>query len=127
MPRTPDAAQIALDNLAGVPIFLRWKLEPNQKGAQTKVPYCARRDAQASHTRPRDWGTLAELPCELTLELPLPAFTVRDLLRLQAQSVVDTKWGQTTDIPLRANGELIAWTEFEVVGEKLAVRLTELA
>ena len=74
-----------------------------------------------------DWGTLAELPCEVTLELPLPAFTVRDLLRLQAQSVVDTQWGQTTDIPLRANGELIAWTEFEVIGEKLAVRLTELA
>jgi flagellar motor switch/type III secretory pathway protein FliN len=74
-----------------------------------------------------DWGNLRELPCDLTLELPIPAFSVRDLLRLHVDSVIDTSWNQSTDIPLRANGSLIAWTEFEVVGEKLAVRLTELA
>jgi hypothetical protein len=28
---------------------------------------------------------------------------------------------------LKVNGELIAWCEFEVLGNKLAVRLTELA
>lgn len=74
-----------------------------------------------------DWGTMLSLPCQLTLELRVPAFTVRSLLRLEKDTVIDTKWSQGTDIPLRANGQLIGWTEFEVVGERLALRLTELA
>lgn len=74
-----------------------------------------------------EWGALVELPCGLALDLPVPSFTVRDLLRLEAETIIDTCWSQSSDIPLRANGELIAWTVFEVVGERLAVRLTELA
>jgi flagellar motor switch/type III secretory pathway protein FliN len=31
------------------------------------------------------------------------------------------------DVPLRVNGNVIGWSEFEVVGDTLAVRLTELA
>ncbi len=76
---------------------------------------------------PDEWGALVELPCGLALELPIPSFTVRDLLRLEPENIIDTCWSQSSDIPLRANGELIAWTEFEVVGERLAARLTELA
>ncbi len=74
-----------------------------------------------------DWSIAMRLPCSLTLELSVPAFTVRDLLRLEKGVVIDTNWSQSTDIPLRANGCLIGWTEFEVVGERLAVRITELA
>ena len=72
------------------------------------------------------WGTTVWLPCELSLDLPVPKFTVQDLLCLRPESVVDTKWSQSKDIPLRANGKLLAWSELEVVGERLAVRLTEL-
>ncbi len=72
------------------------------------------------------WGATVWLPCQLTLDLPVPAFTVGDLLRLQKTDVIDTKWSQSKDIPLRVNGKLIAWTEFDVVGERLAVRLTDL-
>ncbi len=72
------------------------------------------------------WKIAQSLPCVLTLEVPVPNFTIGDLLRLEKGSVINTQWSQGSDVPLRTNGELIAWTEFEVVGERLAARLTEL-
>ena len=73
------------------------------------------------------WAHLLSLPCELTAELSLPGFKVSDLLRLNQHAVLDSKWKVGTDVPLRVNGSLIAWSEIEVVRERLAVRLTELA
>jgi flagellar motor switch/type III secretory pathway protein FliN len=66
-------------------------------------------------------------PCLLSLEVPVSRFTVGDLLRLRTGSIVETTCHHTSDIPLRANGLLIGWTEFEVIGDRLAVRITELA
>lgn len=76
---------------------------------------------------PTQWGPMLDLTCALTLELPVPQFTVSDLLRLDRESLVETKWAQGHDIPLRANGILVAWAEFEVVNGRLAVRITEWA
>jgi len=67
------------------------------------------------------------LPCQLSLEVPVVRFTIGDLLRLNKGTIVETACLSTSDIPLRANGLLIAWTEFEVIGNRLAVRITELA
>ena len=67
------------------------------------------------------------LPCQLSLEVPVTGFTVGDLLRLSKGSIVETAVHYAGDIPLRANGILIGWSEFEAVGNRLAVRLTELA
>jgi flagellar motor switch/type III secretory pathway protein FliN len=67
------------------------------------------------------------LPCTLALDIPVIKFTVGDLLKLKAGSVVETAYHQSSDLPLRANGQLVGWTEFEVVGERLAVRLTDLS
>lgn len=67
------------------------------------------------------------LPCSLTLELPVVRFTIADLLALKEGSIVETASHHTSDVPLRANGMLIGWTEFEVVGDRLAVRITEQA
>jgi flagellar motor switch/type III secretory pathway protein FliN len=66
-------------------------------------------------------------PCLLSLEVPVSRFTVGDLLRLRIGSIVETASHHTSDIPLRANGLLIGWTEFEVIGNRVAVRITELA
>src|SRR5579875_1513464 len=66
------------------------------------------------------------LPCSLALDIPVVKFTVADLLNLKPGAVVETAFHQSSDLPLRANGQLVGWTEFEVVGERLAVRLTEL-
>jgi len=54
-------------------------------------------------------------------------FTVGDLLSLERGSVVETAYHQSSDLPLRVNGQLVGWTEFEVVGDRLAVRLTDLS
>jgi flagellar motor switch/type III secretory pathway protein FliN len=76
----------------------------------------------------RDPGEfLPWLPCILALDLPVVNFTVGDLLNLTQGSVVETTYHQSSDLPLRVNGQLVGWTEFEVVGERLAVRLTDLS
>jgi flagellar motor switch/type III secretory pathway protein FliN len=65
------------------------------------------------------------LPCTLTLELPVVNFTIADLLALKEGSIVETASHHTSDVPLRVNQLLIGWTEFEAVGDRLAVRITE--
>jgi flagellar motor switch/type III secretory pathway protein FliN len=65
------------------------------------------------------------LPFTLSVEIPAVRFTIGDLLGLRTGSIVETGCHQTSDLPLRANGLLIGWTEFEVVGDRLAVRITE--
>jgi len=73
------------------------------------------------------WVRVEPLPCLLTIEIPVPGFTGGDLVRLQRGRIIATRWTVGQDVPLRVNGELIAWSEFEVVQNRLAVRLTELA
>ncbi|HEX4283548.1 MAG TPA: FliM/FliN family flagellar motor C-terminal domain-containing protein [Terracidiphilus sp.] len=69
--------------------------------------------------------SLPWLPCSLTLEVPVVRFTIADLLALAEGSVVETACHHTSDVPLRVNNLLIGWTEFEAVGDRLAVRITE--
>jgi flagellar motor switch/type III secretory pathway protein FliN len=72
------------------------------------------------------WFPAMPLPCELTVELPLPDFKVSDFLKLRRAAVIDAHWRLGRDVPVRLNGALIGWVEFEVSGSHLAVRLTEL-
>jgi flagellar motor switch/type III secretory pathway protein FliN len=72
------------------------------------------------------WADAELLPCQLSAEVKVERFTVRDLFCLEVNSVLDAGWSQSTDVPLNANSQVIAWAEFEVIGERLAVRLTEL-
>ncbi len=71
--------------------------------------------------------TMPWLPCTLTLEIPVVRFTIGDLLSLQKGSIVETACHHTSDLPLRVNQLLIGWTEFDVIGDRLAVRITEQA
>ena len=65
------------------------------------------------------------LPCSLTVEVPVVRFTVADLLGMKEGTILETGYHYTSDLPLRVNQLLIGWTEFEVVGDRLAVRITE--
>jgi len=69
-----------------------------------------------------DW-----LPCRLTLQIPVSDFTLGDLLRMQTGTVVGTAVRGTEELPLSVNGQLIAWIQFEMIGERLAARITEMA
>jgi len=67
------------------------------------------------------------LRCQTTADLAVPKFTVGDLLNLRKGSVVLTATPVADDIPLRVNKILLGWGRFEVVNDRLAVRITELA
>lgn len=66
------------------------------------------------------------LPVEIDVSVPVRKFRIRDLLTLQEGSVIASQWVQGDDLPLAAPGTQLAWTEFEVVEQKLAVRITRL-
>lgn len=68
---------------------------------------------------------LGWLPCSLTVEVPVVRFTIADLLALGEGSIVETACHHTSDVPLRVNRLLIGWTEFDVIGDRLAIRVTE--
>jgi flagellar motor switch/type III secretory pathway protein FliN len=51
---------------------------------------------------------------------------VRDLLQLDVGAILETKIADGADVPVMVNSQLIGWAEFEMVGHKLAVRMTEL-
>lgn len=82
---------------------------------------------QASNKEDPRWQLYMELPCRLTVDLAVPAFTVGDFLALGPGSIVGTQWGVARDVPVRINEAVIGWAEMEAVGTRLAVRLTELA
>ncbi len=69
--------------------------------------------------------TVPWLPCTLTVEVPVVHFTIGDLLKLTHGSIVETACHHTSDVPLRVNKLLIGWTEFEVMGDHLAARITD--
>jgi flagellar motor switch/type III secretory pathway protein FliN len=83
--------------------------------------------SQAADREEARWRPLLGMFCDLTVDLTLPGFQVADFLQLRPGSVISTNWRLTRDVPLRINGVLVAWGEFERTGKRLALRLTELA
>lgn len=72
------------------------------------------------------WADVMSLPCRLAVEFPIVGLKVGDLLRLEHGSVIDTHQSDSTLIPIWVNGVMIGWAEFDVVGKRLAIRVTEL-
>lgn len=66
------------------------------------------------------------LPVELDVVIPVRRFRVRNLLALDQGTVIETQWSQSEDVPLGSGDVLLAWSEFEVVEGRLAVRVTRL-
>jgi flagellar motor switch/type III secretory pathway protein FliN len=68
----------------------------------------------------------ARLPVEVEVSIPVKGFRVRNLLALGPGVVVESEWKQGDDMPLAAGEVQLAWSEFEVIDTRLAVRLTRL-
>jgi flagellar motor switch protein FliN/FliY len=66
------------------------------------------------------------LPVEIDVAVPIRKFRVRELLTLAKGAVIASQWVQGDDLPLAAPGAQLAWTEFEVIDQRLAVRITRL-
>jgi len=73
------------------------------------------------------WQEVSSLRCRLAAELKVSRFAIGDLLCLSVNSVIDTGKASNAEIPVHVNGKQIGWAEFEAAGDRLAVRLTELA
>lgn len=73
------------------------------------------------------WSQAENLPCKLSVQAKVHGFTLKDLLNLGPKSIVRSQLPTSASPPLRVNGEIIGWCDFEVLGSRLAVRLTELA
>jgi len=70
---------------------------------------------------------LARLPVELNVVVPVREFRVRHLLALRPGALIESRWAHDVDVPLEAGDVQLAWSEFEVVETRLAVRITRLA
>jgi flagellar motor switch protein FliN/FliY len=76
---------------------------------------------------PREiWPEALELPCQLCVALEVPNFTIRDLLSLSVNSLVDTRRREGAHVPVIVNSVMVAWAEFDVIDGRLAVRMTEM-
>ena len=106
-----------------------------QVSSLERIPASAR--AQESQTSALDhmlkmeqhkhWETLSRLPRKLGVAVPVPAFKVRDLIRLHTGQMVRSAWPSSGDLPIRIGAVQLAWGEFEVIDRRMAVRITRLA
>ena len=89
-----------------------------------------------SQSQPRGEGTsrsvgfqsaIALLPVELDVAVPVRDFRVRNLLALEPGQLIESQWGHGEDVPLASGEVQLAWSEFEVVESRMAVRVTRLA
>ena len=70
---------------------------------------------------------LERLPVGLTVSVPVREFRICHLLAMAPGAVIETQWGNGEDLPLSSGDVQLAWSEFEVVDTRLAVRVTRLA
>jgi len=69
---------------------------------------------------------LDRLPMQVDILLKVHSFRVQDLLSMEKGTVVETVHEHTQDVPVRCGGALLVWSEFEVLDQTLAVRITRL-
>ncbi|WP_213803378.1 FliM/FliN family flagellar motor C-terminal domain-containing protein [Granulicella sp. dw_53] len=87
-------------------------------------------EGNAGGTRMEDhlaWPVLSRLPMLLVVRIALTRLKIRDLLLLQEGQILTSEWPQTSDVPLAIGDITLGWSEFEVSGQRIGVRLTHLA
>jgi flagellar motor switch/type III secretory pathway protein FliN len=72
------------------------------------------------------WGTLSQLRITMRVGVSLNRFRVRDLLTLKVGQVFESVSPETEDVPLMVGQVQLGWSEFEVVDQRLGLRLTRL-
>jgi flagellar motor switch protein FliM len=72
------------------------------------------------------WPLLSQLPMTLNVRITLNRLKVSDLLSLEKGQILESSWSQTSDVPLAIGEVRLGWSEFEVSGQQIGVRLTQL-
>jgi flagellar motor switch/type III secretory pathway protein FliN len=66
------------------------------------------------------------LTCKASTEIPVPFFTVGDLLNLRKGTVIQSASPIANDVPVYINKILLGRGQFEIIEKRLAIRITEL-
>lgn len=72
------------------------------------------------------WEMLSQINMTMRAEVLLVQFRVRDLLALAAGQVFETASPETEDVPIRIGNVQLGWGEFEVIEQRMALRVTRL-
>lgn len=72
------------------------------------------------------WEVLSQLRVSLRAVVSLNRFRVRDLLTLKEGQVFESISSETQDVTLLAGQVQLGWSEFEVLEQRIAVRMTRL-
>jgi flagellar motor switch/type III secretory pathway protein FliN len=83
-------------------------------------------ERSAPPSDPSRHPALAALPLQLDVVIPIPNFRVRELLAMDKDTVLESSWPYAEDVPVWCGGAQLVWSEFEVVDNALAVRVTRV-
>jgi flagellar motor switch/type III secretory pathway protein FliN len=72
------------------------------------------------------WETLAQLRVTIRVGVALNRFKVRDLLSLKEGQVFESLSPDTEDVPVMVGQIQVGWSEFEILEQRMALRLTRL-
>ena len=72
------------------------------------------------------WETLSQLRVTMRAGVALDRFRVRDLLAMKEGQVFESVSSATEDVPLLVGRVQLGWSEFEVVQQRMSLRLTRL-
>jgi flagellar motor switch protein FliM len=72
------------------------------------------------------WDKLAQLQITMRVGVPLNRFRVKDLLSLQVGQVIESLSPKNDDIPVAVGDVQLGWCEFEIIEQRIGLRLTRL-
>lgn len=104
-------------------------LDPSAAPADAKTALAVR-ESLDEETLPEETGVdprFERLPMQVDVMVRVHSFRVQDLLSMEKGTVVETVHEHTQDVPVRCGGAVLLWSEFEVLDQRLAVRVTRLA
>jgi len=99
---------------------------PAPDTAPAASPFPAFDPAPASDTLPRGVDLIMDIPLEVTCELGRVRMLIRDVLELEAGSIVELDHVAGEPIDLLVNGRLVAHGEVVVIDDNFGVRVTEI-
>lgn len=114
------------DETTSTPLSSRETEATAATGSALLVQDEARDPSRATANPLPEESPLAALPMQLDVTIPIPSFRVQDLLALEKGVVLESHWPPSEDVPVWSGGVQLVWTEFEVIDQKLAVRVTRI-
>ncbi len=69
------------------------------------------------------WGAYAEVEARLSVDVPLPRMSLKELLAMKPGTLLRTDWQISQDVSLRVGDVFLAFVSCEPAGERLGVRI----